>query len=120
MAANGLRESTAAKALGMRLLDFRNVIRNNEYARDLWEDAKAIERDKLLDTLYNRAIEGDSKAAQFLLAARHGLTDKTPDSAGERVHITFQLPAAMDPEKYLEALQVHHHLPTPKPEEALP
>ena len=55
--------------------------------------------------------EGDSKAAQFLLAARHGLSDKAPEQGGERVNITFQLPAAMDPSEYLRAVQVQPQKP---------
>ena len=105
MAGNGLRESKAAAVLGLKLKDFRRIIAHNPDAKDLWLDALAIERDRLLDALYDRALEGDSKAAQFLLAARHGLSDKTPQTAGERVNITFQLPAAMDASEYLKALQ---------------
>lgn len=115
MAPNGLREATAAKALGIRLRDFRSMIRKNADAMELWDEAKAIERDALLDALFNRAIEGDSKAAQFLLAARHGVTDKVPEGSSNGVNITFQLPAAMDPEKYLQALQPQKEaLPPPE------
>lgn len=100
MARDGLRESTAATALGIPLNEFRRVIKKNPDAKALWEEALSVERDALLNSLFNRAIEGDSKAAQYLLAARHGMSEKAPEPANERVHITFQLPAALSPDQY--------------------
>nr|BBD50121.1 hypothetical protein [Haliea sp. ETY-M] len=104
-ARNGLRESKAAEALGMRPKDFRRVIKENETARTIWEDALAVERDALIDALYNRAVGGDAKAAQYLLAARHGMSDKAPEAPAQPVSVTFNLPAAMDAREYLNALQ---------------
>ena len=77
-----------------------NFIKKNPDAKALWEEALSVERDALLNSLFNRAIEGDSKAAQYLLAARHGMSEKAPEPANERVHITFQLPAALSPDQY--------------------
>ncbi len=65
---NGLKESTAATALGIPLKDFRRLIVKNPDARALWDEALSVERDALLGALFNRAMEGDTKAAQFLLA----------------------------------------------------
>ena len=76
------------------------------YARALWQQALSVERDALIGALFNRAIEGDTKAAQFLLAARHGITEKQADQFGERVNITFQLPAALNQEQYSKLMQV--------------
>lgn len=105
MAGNGLKESTAATALGMPLHEFRRVIRKNPDAKALWQEALSIERDALIGALFNRAMEGDTKAAQFLLAARHGMTEKQVEQPGERVNITFQLPAALNPEQYAKLVQ---------------
>lgn len=105
MAGHGLKESTAATALGVPLKDFRRVIAKNPEAKALWQEAMSVERDALLGALFNRAMEGDTKAAQFLLAARHGMSEKQAEQPGERVNITFQLPAALNPEQYAKLVQ---------------
>ena len=104
-ATSGLKESTAAAALGMPLREFRRVIRKHEESREIWEDALSVERDALLSRMWNKAQEGDVNATKFLLSARHGMSEQRPEKAERGVHITFQLPAAMDPAKYIEAIQ---------------
>ena len=107
MAANGLlSESAAARALGMPYTQFRRVIRDHKPSRDIWDDALSIERDQLLTALYHKACEGDTKAAQTLLAVRHGMSEKAPQGAEKGVHVTFNLPTAMDAEQYMKALEV--------------
>lgn len=108
MAANGLlSESAAATALGMPLDQFRRVIVEHKPSKEIWENALAVERDQLLSALYARAMEGDTKANQTLLAVRHGLTEKQPKgSASERVSVVFNLPAAMDAAEYAKAVRV--------------
>lgn len=107
MASNGLlSESRAADALGMPLDQFRRVLREHKPSREIWDTALSIERDNLLDALYSKAVEGDVKAAQTLLAARHGVSEKIPQEKGERLNITFQLPAAMDAADYMKAISV--------------
>ena len=101
-----LSEDKAATALGMPLDQFRRVIREHGPSREVWEHALSIERDALLDALYARAVEGDTKAAQTLLAVRHGVSEKGTGSGAERVHVTFNLPPAMNHKEYLEALKV--------------
>ena len=108
MAGNGLKESTAATALGVPLGEFRRVISKNPEAKALWQEALSVERDALIHALFNRAIEGDTRAAQFLLSARHGMSEKQIESQGDRVNITFQLPAAMSPDQYTQLVN-----PTP-------
>ena len=107
MAANGLlSESAAATALGMPLDQFRGVIRDHSPSKQVWENALSIERDQLLKALYFQAVEGDVKAAQTLLAVRHGMSEKQPQGAGERVSVTFNLPPALDPAEYAKLIQV--------------
>ena len=107
MASNGLlSESRAADALGMPLEQLRRVLKEHKPSAEIWDNALSIERDALLEALYSKATkDGDVKAAQTLLAARHGVSDKVPQNNGDRVNITFQLPAAMDPGDYLKAIQ---------------
>ena len=101
-AANGLlSECAAATALGMPYSEFRRVIREHQPSRKIWEDALSIECDSLLGALYARAMDGDSKAAQTLLAVRHGLTERLPQQAAQAgVQVVFNLPAAMTPDEY--------------------
>ncbi len=104
-ATSGLKESTAARALGMPVSQFRKVIKHNPEAAELWEDALSIERDALLERLWNRSKEGDVQASKYLLAARHGMSEQRPPDKSERVNVTFVLPSAMDPGKYLEQIK---------------
>ena len=107
MAANGLlSESAAATALGMPLSEFQRVIGEHKPSTAIWNNALSVERDKLLAALYNRALEGDTKAAQTLLAVRHGMSEKQPQSNSERVSVVFNLPAAMDAAEYMKAVKV--------------
>lgn len=107
MAANGLlSESAAATALGMPLDQFRNVIAEHKPSTAIWDNALAVERDQLLAALYARAMDGDTKANQTLLAVRHGMSEKQPQGNSERVSVVFNLPAAMDPAEYLKAVKV--------------
>lgn len=106
MAAHGLlSESAAATALGIPLNQFRRVIREHPPSKEIWENALSIERDQLLAALYSKAKEGDTKAAQTLLAVRHNLSEKQPQGAQAGVQINFTLPSAMDVESYQKAIQ---------------
>ncbi len=107
MAANGLlSESAAATALGMPLDQLRKVITEHGPSKEIWANALAVERDQLLSALYNKATEGDVKAAQTLLAVRHGMSEKQPKGSSERVSVVFNLPQALDPAEYMKAVRV--------------
>ena len=107
MAQDGLlSESAAARALGMSLDNFRHVITHHLPSKEIWDNALAVERDALLDALYCRAADGDVKAAQTLLAIRHGLSEKQPQGGSGGVSITFNLPPAKDPKEYMKAIEI--------------
>ena len=107
MAATGLlSESAAATALGMPLSEFRRVIGEHKPSTAIWDNALAVERDQLLKALYDKAVEGDTKAAQTLLAVRHGMSEKQPQGNSERVSVVFNLPQAMDAAEYMKAVKV--------------
>ena len=106
MASHGLlSESAAATSLGMPLDQLRKVIAEDKRSKEIWENALSIERDALMQALYNKAKQGDTKAAQTLLAIRHGLTERQPQGAQAGVQINFTLPSAMDAESYQKAIQ---------------
>jgi hypothetical protein len=106
MAKHGLKASTAATALGIPLKDFRRIVETNQAAKELWKEALSVEHDALIEVMFSRAIEGDTKAAQYLLSARHGLSDK-PTETSDRVSITLNIPAALSPEQYAKLVEVH-------------
>ena len=106
MAQSGLlSESTAARALGMPLSQFRAVIRDHLPSKEIWDNAMAIERDVLLDSLFEKAKAGDIKAAQTLLAVRHGLSEKAPTGQAERVSVVFNLSQAQSADDYIKTLK---------------
>lgn len=112
----GLKESVAAAALGVPLKDFRRIIAKDERSKMIWDEALATERDVLLGAMFAKAKEGDQKAAAFLLASRHGMSERTPESTGAgRVNITFQLPAALPPEQYAKLVTESQATPLPSP-----
>lgn len=101
----GLRETVAADSFGMTLANFRAAIADDERSREVWEEAQAAERDELTKVLFEKAKDGDQKSAQYLLAVKHGLSEKTPEMTNKGgVNITFQLPAALDPVAYAQAI----------------
>jgi len=107
MASDGcLRESKAAEACGLTLRAWRRLLKDNEDARQTWDEALAIERDHLLDALYQKATDGDTNAARLLLACRHGLSERAPQGSAERVSVTFNLPAPMSPEDYARLVSI--------------
>lgn len=107
MASNGLlSESAAATALGMPLSELRKVLKSHKPSAEIWENALSIERDRLLEAQYAKALDGDIKAGQYLLATRHGMSEKNSESTpADRVNIVFQLPGAMTPEQYSKLVQ---------------
>ena len=78
---------------------------------DELENALSIERDQLLDSLYNKAIDGDTKAVQTLLAVRHGMTEKQPKGNSDSVSVVFNLPPALDAKDYIDVMKVTQVLP---------
>ena len=106
-----LQETKVARALGLSLRVFRRIRRDNDDAAQLWEEALATERDALLSVLHGRAREGDVKAAQYLLAARHGMREDGGDSGQKGGDVTIQLPAAMSMDQWRRFAQVEQSAP---------
>ena len=111
-AASGcLQETKCARALGLSLDVFRRVIRDDPDAAAVWREALATERDAIVQRMYRLAMEGDTKAASFLLSARHGLRENDGGDAGQRSNITIQLPASMSEAQYKRVMQVERAAP---------
>ncbi len=138
LAANGVQEHQIAVALGV---DFRTWVRirgEDPEARAVWQEARALEQDKLVGSLFRQAMgtpaEYDEKgnviraeqlpiptAAMFLLKARHQYRDFGPtDGSGDgRPTININIPAPLDAAAYGKLIQVAPNaLPAPADREA--
>ena len=107
-----LQETKVARGLGLSLDNLRRIVREDEHAAALWREAMAVERDAIIQRQYERAMEGDSRAATFLLAARHGLREQDGGDAGQKGgNITIQLPGSMTEAQWRRMLQVEQSAP---------
>jgi len=100
-----LKETTVARGLGLSLQVFRRVLRDDPDARALWDEALAVERDTIIQRMHTLAMEGDQKAAQFLLAARHGLRERNEDNGDSGGRVVIQLPGSMSESQYERMIQ---------------
>ncbi len=73
--------------------------------REAFELGREDERQALHNRLYRMATEGTGKeaaiAAMFLLKARHGYREGDQQDQGNRVAITFNIPAAMPLDQFM-------------------
>lgn len=100
-----ITETAVAKNLGMALQTWRRIRRDNDAAQELWEEACAAQRDRLITTMYHRAIdEGDVNAGQFLLRALHEVSERGDREDAERVGVVIQLPGSMGHDEYLKVI----------------
>ncbi|MCP8939395.1 hypothetical protein NK718_12795 [Alsobacter sp. SYSU M60028] len=126
LACRGVREVEVARALGMSWHTWKRIREEDQEAKRAWEEAKAIEHDALVSSLFNMAVgapaeydaEGnvvraevkrDAWAAAFLLKARHDYRDTGAASEGgadQRVAVVVNIPAPMSPEDYAKLVRV--------------
>ena len=95
-----LQETKIARGLGLAYGTWRRILKDDADARTLWAEAQAAERDQIVGKLHDRAMEGDTNAARFLLAARHGLRENGGTSDDSRSPVTINLPAPMTETQY--------------------
>ena len=125
-AANGVAETRLAKALKMDFQTWKRIREEDPAAKKIWEEAKAIEHDKLTGRLMDIALDADNPqsavACMFLLKSRHAYRDNGPiDSStdGPRVNLVFNLPAPLSGDAYRRLVEVHPEaLPSPGGREA--
>src|SRR5690242_12148930 len=72
LASNGCNEVAIAAALKMDVSAWRRIREEDPEARAAWQEARAIEENKLAGKLFEAAMNGNVTAAIFLLKARHG------------------------------------------------
>ena len=109
LASNGVQETIIAKALGMDLKTWRRIRTEDPEAKAVWEEARALEEDKLAGELFRQAIEEkNTVACIFLLKARHKYRDVgATDGDGEgRVNININLPASLPKDAYQKLIEI--------------
>jgi hypothetical protein len=112
LAANGVNEHAIAGALGLSYETWQRIRAEDPEAKAAWQEARAIEENKLVGVLYRKAIDqDDTVAAIFLLKARHGYRDigPTDGSSGVRTAIQINLPGALKAEDYTKLVTVTSH-----------
>lgn len=84
-----------AAGLGTSADTLRRWFGEDPELQEAFERGRERERYALHNVLYRQAIEkGNATAAMFLLKARHGYREGDQPAEGNRVNITFSLPAA--------------------------
>ena len=108
LAARGCAMPTIAKGLGIKPDLFRRIRNRDTRAREAVDCGKAVEHDKLVDKLNEKAMAGDITAIIFALKSRHGYRDNSPveSEGGSRVHVEISLPAPMSPDEYQRSIDV--------------
>ena len=95
-----LQETKIARGLGLAFATWRKILANDTDAKQLWDEARAAERDQIVSKLHDRAMEGDTNAARFLLAANHGMRENGGTGDDSRSPVTINLPAPMSEAQY--------------------
>jgi len=102
----GGNEATAAELCGMDEVAFKTALRRDKRARRSWERGKGRRELWLIERLHDPTARSRVPAI-FELKCRHGYIDSPKEQPEEsRVKITFQIPAALSPEKYKQLIEV--------------
>jgi hypothetical protein len=120
LAANGVNEHALAAALGLDYSTWRRIRDEDPEAKAAWQEARAIEENRLAGKLFEQAMTGNVTAAIFLLKARHGYRDIGPaeGDGGVKVGVQINLPGSLKPEDYAKLVSVHGPVVDAKPVEA--
>lgn len=104
-AGDPITESAIARNLGIGLKTWRRLKEENDDAKELWQIACIAQRDRLIQRMHDRAMEGDTNAGQFLLRALHEVSEQSYKGDDERVGIVVQLPGSMGHDEYMKAIK---------------
>ncbi|MCC5927593.1 MAG: hypothetical protein JJU41_13660 [Bacteroidetes bacterium] len=107
LAQRGVNETDIAKALGLGYDTWVRIKREDETTREVLEQARMIEHDKLFGVLYEKAMKGDSTASMFLLKTRHGYKEGAEVQNTNAIAVQITLPGSMKPEEYIKTMQIN-------------
>ena len=105
LAERGVKETDIVKALGISYPTWLRIKEENEEARRTLEEARQIEENKLFGVLFDKAMNGDSTAAMFLLKTRHGYKEGAEQVNANQVNVKITLPGSMEPDEYLKEVK---------------
>jgi hypothetical protein len=111
LAANGVNEHAIAAALGLAFETWKRIRDEDPEAKAAWQEARAIEENRLAGELFRQAMDGNTTAAIFLLKGRHGWRDVGPaeGDSGVKVGVQINLPGALKAEDYQRLVTVTSH-----------
>ncbi len=99
--AEGVREATIARALGVDVRTWRSMKRRDERVAAALQAGKLVEEERLFGSLFQAAMEGHRPSAMFLLKTRHGYREQGAFEGREPgVTVNIHLPGAVGPEQY--------------------
>lgn len=105
IASRGCSEKTVLAALGTSRETWSRWKTEYPELLDAYEEARAVEHDKLVGVLFERALKGDTVAAMFLLKCRHNYRDGGIVLEDNRsVKIGIMLPQSLKPEQYQQII----------------
>src|SRR5439155_9887771 len=104
LAAAGHSVVGIARGLSTSKDTLRRWMEEDPALADALAQGREAERFALHNLLYRKAMRGNVICAMFLLKARHGYREGDQSDAANRVSITFTLPAALPPERYVAAI----------------
>jgi hypothetical protein len=91
-----------SKAFGISPDTLRRWFDDNEMLRVAVDWGRDAERYALHEMLRDQALnKGNAVASMFLLKSRHGYREGDQSQENGRVNITFNMPAAMTPEQFV-------------------
>jgi lambda repressor-like predicted transcriptional regulator len=103
-----------ARELGVSINTLKRMLDESEELSDALAQGKEAERRTLHNGLLRQAKRGNVVAAIFILKTKHGYRENDQADSANKVSITFQLPAAMNPEDFAKVIE-HETASTNKP-----
>jgi len=107
LASRGVHLPDIARAVGFGRNLFREYLATHEEAQNAIDEGRQMLRDKLVNALVTKALNGDTIALIFACKCLAGLreNDQPNDS---RPQVTINLPGAMSVEQYAKGLTIEH------------
>lgn len=99
-ARTGLSETRIAEGLGLDYKSWKRILEDDPEAKEVWDQALAIERDRLVEKLHELATDGNLNALRLMLAARHGVHESNANGETEQSKVTINLPSSLTSNEY--------------------